>query len=102
MIYTSVAIELSARLANFAQFMFNIKSLYDYIGLFAGLALLGAFPGVLYLSETLKAGKRAAYVLLVYSLLLVVALVANVVTDAISINHDFKNGIGGFYFYEYC
>ena len=100
-IYTSVAIELASRLANSAQFIFNINQFYGYIGLFAGLAILGAFPGILYLQDIFRIGKRSVFIFILYALLLCIALVSNIITDAISIKHDFDNNIGGLLLWKY-
>lgn len=53
-LYTSLIVELIARLANMVQFIFNLNILYGYVGWITLFSFLGGLIGTLFLQVQVK------------------------------------------------
>ena len=100
-IYTSLLIELYARLANTIQFIMNLDIRYDFVAWFSFFAVFGTLLGVLVLRNSVEKYCINILMLSLVTLLLITSIVVTGVMDAMSIKQDADRGIDVFYIYSY-
>ncbi|CAI2368280.1 unnamed protein product [Moneuplotes crassus] len=101
-LYTSLIVELIARLANMVQFIFNLNILYGYVGWITLFSFLGGLIGTLFLQVQVKKRNIEWIFYLIIALMTLAACIANTVVDIWSIMADFEDGDATFYIYNYC
>jgi len=91
-LYTSLLVELLARLANTIQFIMNIDILWGYIGWFTLFATVGCFLAVVVGRRLVEKYNLRVTMLIVVFCLMVSAVVTTITLDSMSIINDFKSG----------